>query len=232
MAENIDKNSPKVVVMPSVEDVLGIPAPSKKESTFDRLWRENGITHEKIALQPKYEDFWPSVGGLDMAIEYLRGSEDEDVAKFLIFYDKVHPDDRDFFGFAGFCVAAGVSGKKIFGAIAAEAGATSEQKMALTTAIEGPKVIAKILQLAQENSPDYKGERKIVAQATGYLPRPKGSQTNIQINAGGIASGGKQMPTIVLPPIDHDLRSLGEKFQQRLNPPKEDIPIIDGEIVE
>lgn len=215
MAKKTKKDEPaKLTIVdkvsaPSVQDILE-SFDRANESTLARLWRENGITHHKLALQPKMEQPFKLMGGLEIAAEYLRGSEDPDALKFLEVFDRVDINDRDFLGFDGFCVAADVSGRKIFGMIVSESMANSEQTVAFITAVKNPEVVEYTAQVAM--TPAGHRERKLMAQASGWLPRPKGAQTNIQINtANGMP--GKSMPSMTLPPIDQELRELGERFQ-------------------
>jgi hypothetical protein len=198
----------KLVLVPSAQDIAAEVIPAK-ETTLDRVLRENGVTAKTIAQQPRMTKALEYMGGLDVAAEYMRGSEDPDAMKFMEVYDRVY-DDRDFLEFEGICAAAGVSGKKLFGIIVSEATVESEQKMALLTAIKTPDVIDYTMELAK--APQGYRERLLVAKASGWLPRPKGSQTNIQINTANMGSKGGTNTT--LPPFDQDIRELNERFQQ------------------
>lgn len=197
-----------IIIIPSAKDVIAT-GPPPNESTLERVWRENGVTLQKLVLQPKFEQPLKMIGGVEVAFEYLRGSEDPDALKLLEVFDRVDPKDRDFLGFDGFCVAADVSGRKIWGMIMAESMTTSEQTVRMLTAMKAPEVVANTINMALVPDPDYHNDRKLVAQASGWLPKAKGSQ--IQINTTAI--GGPVGPTITLPSFDQDMRQLSERFQ-------------------
>lgn len=197
----------KLTIVPTADDVINQIVPPK-ETTLDRVYRENKVTPAMIAKQPKFTNVWEQVGGFSVAAEYLRGSEDPDAVKFMEVYDRVPIDEHDFLEFQGFCAAAGVSGKNIFGIIASEMAVESEQKIGMISAIKAPDVINTILEVAQ--TPDGHRERAIVAKASGYLPRPKGS--SLIINNGKMVAGNAV--TVNLPPFDQDIRELGERFQE------------------
>lgn len=198
---------PKIIEIPSARQITEAPEPVH-ETSLDRIYRENGITARQVAQQPKMTKALGYMGGLDVAAEYLRGSEDADAQKFVEVYDRLY-DERDFLEYEGLCAAAGVSGKKLFGLIVAEATVDSEQTVALLTAIKTPAVIEKTMDFALELHGHR--ERTLVAKASGWLPRPKGSQTNIQINTANVA--GKSSQSVSLPAFDQDIRELGERFQ-------------------
>jgi hypothetical protein len=214
----------KMFVVPTAEEIATELAP-KSETTLDRIYRENNVTAKQIAQQPKMTKALGHLGGLDVAAEYLRGCEDPEAVKFIEVYDSVF-EVRDFLEYEGICAAAGVSGKKLFGIIAAEAAVDSEYAVSIITSVKMPEVVAMTAELAM--LPQGHRERTLMAKASGYLPKPKGSQTNIQINnanAGGRQGGG---PNMQLPPFDQDIRELGERFQA-MNADKEP-KLLEGKV--
>lgn len=210
----------KLIIVPTAREVLET-GPPVNETTLQRVYRENRVDQAKLALQPKFEKQFQQLGGMELAIEYLRGSEDPDAIKFLDVWDVVDINDRDFLGFDGFSVSAGVSGKKVFGLIFSEMAATNEKMMGMLTAISMPEVIQATIDAAV--MPGGFRDRKLIAQASGWLPNPRLAQTNIQINAGG----GPNRPgeSVTLPPFDQDIRELSER-SQGLNAPK----MLEGEV--
>lgn len=211
----------KITIVPTVQQILDNNIPVR-ESTMDRIYRENEVTHEMIAKQPRFGNLWQTMGGFEVAAEYLRGSEDPDAIKFMEVYDRVPIDEHDFLEFQGFCAAAKVSGKKLFGIIAAEAAVESNQKIALISAIKSPEVIDFTLDMAR--TPGGYRERAIVAKAVGYTPAPKGS--SLIVNNGKISAGNTV--NIALPAFDQDIRELGERFQENIN--KSSPKMIEGKV--
>jgi hypothetical protein len=216
----MSKKPPTLTIVPTVEEVLAENVPAR-ESTLDRVYRENGVTQEMINRQPRFTKVWESMGGFAVAAEYLRGSEDPDAIKFMEVYDRVPLDEHDFLEFQGFCAAAGVSGKKLFGIIAAEAAVEANQKIALVSAIKSPDVIDFTLEMAM--TPGGHRERALVAKASGYTPAPKGS--NLIVNNGRISAGNTV--NVNLPPFDQDIREMGEEFQKMV--PVKDTKLLEGE---
>jgi hypothetical protein len=210
--------------VPDVREVFNsiVPVP---ETTLERVYRENHVTQELINKQPRYSQMLEQMpGGFEVVVEYLRGIGEPDAEKFFEVYDRVRPDDRDFMGFEGFCAAAGVSGKKLFGILVAEAAMVSENQVSLITALRTPDVINKTFELAKD--PLGHRERALIAKASGWLPRPKGSQTNISINTGRINS---PQNTVVLPSFEQDIRDLGESFQKGLSSPAPPPKMLEGD---
>lgn len=206
MARKEKTHREKLIIVPSANEILS-ETPPVRESTLDRIYRENGITFRDVQQQPKMEKILNYVGGLDAFAEYLRGSEDADARKFVEVYDRVY-DHRDFLEFQGICAAAKISGKKLTAALLVELSMESDQEIALISSIKMPTIVNYTAEMAL--TPQGHRERTLMAKATGYLPRPKGSQTNIQINTANGASGGQQNTT--LPAHDQDIRELGERF--------------------
>jgi len=185
-----------------------VPEP---ETAFQRICREQNITEESYRKQPRLTEVLKRLpGGFECVCEYLRGNDDPDAIKFMDKWDTISLDDKDVIGFEGLCASAGVNGKKLYGIIVSEATVLGENEMAMLTAIKAPGVIDVILETAK--TPGGHRERTLVAKASGWLPRPKGSQTNININNGRINQGNTT--NLTLPAFDQDIRELGERFQE------------------
>jgi hypothetical protein len=212
---NVPEPSPKpqdVFIPPSAKEVFDSLVP-EPETRFQRVCREQKITQEAFNKQPRVTaamNDLPGTGGFDVLPEYLRGNEDPDAIKFMEKWDSISLDDKECIGFEGVCAAAGVPGKKLFGIIVSEALTEGESKMALHTALKAPAVIAATLKRALTD--EGHREKVLVAKASGWLPRPKGSQTNININNGRINQGNTT--NLTLPAFDVDIRELGERFQE------------------
>lgn len=219
------KTTNEIRLVPTVQDVIDETLPVR-ETTLDRVYRENNVTPAMIARQPRFTGVWEGMGGFAVAAEYLRGSEDPEAVKFMEVYDRVPLDEHDFLEFQGFCAAAGVSGKKIFGIIASEAAVESDQKIALLSAIKAPDVIDFTLEMAKTVGGHR--ERALVAKASGYLPRPKGSQTNIQINNASMGVKGA-VSEMTLPAFDQDIRELGEMTQASMSAGKS-TKLLEGKV--
>ena len=197
-----------LIPMPTAREVFDSLVP-EPETAFQRICRENDITQESYNKQPRVTSFLRQLpGGFEVVMEYLRGNDDPDAVKFLDVYDRLG-DDASVIGFEGICAAAGVQGRKLYHYLVGEATIEGENQMALLTAIKAPGVINATLDMALQ--PQGHRERNLVAKASGWLPRPKGSQTNININNGRINQGNTT--NVALPAFDLDIRELGERMQ-------------------
>lgn len=182
-----------------------------KETTEERIHRELGLTREKIRAQVKVSHNFQFIdGGQEMVIEYLRASDEKDVQAFLDVYDNVSSDERYFLTFEEFCAAADVSSAKLWGKLMEITVTQSEQTSSILAAMSHPKVLKATIDMAMTSAGHR--EKKMLHTASGFLPRPKGSQTSITVNQANVtAKSGDSISS--LPAFNQDIQDLGERFQ-------------------
>lgn len=210
------KKGKGLTIVPTPVEVAAEPVQLEKPmSTYDRICHSLSLTPEMTRKQQKVSHWFQYIeggteNGGEIIFEYLRGSDDEDVQKLLNVYDQVDFREKDFLSFEEYCAAAGVSSVKVWGKLAEVTVTQSDVTSGIMAAMAHPKVLKATIEMAQTAGGHR--ERKLLHTASGFLPRPKGAQTNLTINNANVAPQGGGGGTS-LPPFDQDIRDLGERFQ-------------------
>lgn len=204
-------------------------ARSELTRCLDRL----GVTPEKIRSVPQISHIIKQMStgkgktrrrGIDVVIDYLRGSEDEDAKKFLDVFDSVPIKARKAAPIEAFCIAAHITTKRIWEVIQ---GSIFEQssKLASTMAdLAHPEIVEATIKGAK-NVRYGGGDRKMMHLHQNFLPVPKTTiigKALIQDNR-----DQSQNTTVNLPPVTSTIKGMSDRFghmrtQQLLEAPKEE----------
>lgn len=232
MTEKKKPGRPRKVVTidaPSVE-IQTPPEPQtqlqRSPNTYERICGLTGASHEKTRRQMKVSQNFKYIdGGEEIVYEYLRASEDEEVKKLLEVYDKVDVRDHDFLSFEEYCGAAGVNSIHIYEKLAGVMAMQSDLTSSILAASAHPQVLQATIEIAKTEKGHR--ERKILHTASGFLPRPKGSQTNVTFNNANVSTPGT--PPGALPSFDQDIRGLSQRMQVSTELPVRDNKLLEGE---
>jgi len=163
--------------------------------------------------------------GLDIAVSwphYLSSSDHADAKKVLLTYHGLHIYLRKVIPIEAFCVAAGVSPLTILGILTGEIVRMGAQASTIIAAVNHPRVVQKSVEMALTD--DGLADRTLLAKATGFLPTPKGSQTNINIAANATAQAAPQI-VVVAPPPEATIRRAVDRFNDAKElPPAPNLP--------
>jgi hypothetical protein len=210
------KKGKGLTIVPTPAEVASEPVQLEKPmNTYERICHDLALTPDMTRKQQKVSHWFEFIeggteNGGEIIYEYLRGSDDVDVQKLLEVYDKVDVREKDFLSFEEYCAAAGVSTVKVWGKLAEVTVTQSDVTSGIMAAMAHPKVLKTTIDMAQ--TPGGHRERKLLHTASGFLPRPKGSQTNVTFNNANVTAQTGSAGTS-LPPFDQDIRDLGERFQ-------------------
>jgi hypothetical protein len=119
-----------------------------------------------------------------------------------------------------FCLAARVSPLRVVEIITAIAVRLSVQSSAIIAAVTHPQVVEKTVDMALTD--DGEADRATLHRATGFLPTPKGAQTNITVtqNAHAAAAAAPILVPAHAPPPEATIQRLTNRFndEQRALP--------------
>ena len=144
---------------------------------------------------------WPS---------YLRSSDSADAAAVIDVYFSLPKVYRELLPVEAFCIAANVSPMRILEAITASCVRLGAQASTLIAAVNHPRVVEKTVEMALTD--DGIEDRTTLHKATGFLPSPKGSQTNITIAQNATATSNAQSVAVPAPPPEQTIRRLVNRF--------------------
>jgi hypothetical protein len=121
-----------------------------------------------------------SVGPRQRVIDALRFSDDPSAIAFLNIYDEMPKGDRTMVPFEAICIHGEINPASVLGATLVMAKVVGSQESMLTTAIEHPELVRKTFEYAK-SIPGAHADRRMLLEASGYLPNAKGGQVNVNL---------------------------------------------------
>jgi len=197
---------------PRIPAIPGKSSRTKLAEAYEKL----GITEIEANAAPKITPILRELPGkIDKAIEYLRGSHEPDAQKWLRAYDSLAVSVRKSLPFEAFCVASGITTKRMLEVITGACFEQSDAVSALLSKAAKPVIIQKSIKEAKTK----KGweDRKMILQHEGYAPVPKTQILNVQ---GDMNTDNRQQQSISigsLTQIDSVMGRITDRFNERLN---------------
>jgi len=196
---------------PKIPAIPGKTRTTKLAEAYERI----GVTEEEVNAAPKITHILRELPGkTDKAIEFLRGSSEPDARKWLSVYDSVTVSARKIVPFEAFCVAAGITTKRMLEVITGACFEQSDAVAALLSKSAKPQILQKSIKLAQK--PKQWEDRKMIMQHEGYAPIPK---TQI-INVGHDINTDNRIQSVIavgeLASIEPTMAKIADRFNQRL----------------
>jgi hypothetical protein len=187
-----------------------IPRPwtSSKESRESALVRL-GVTQAQVEQVPKITHLLKALGGRWAAIEYLRGSEEPEARRFLEVFDSMPVFARKYVPMEAFCLAAGMTTKRMFGLIAQEVFAQSKAKANLLAAANHTRVVGAAIFSAM--GPAGSEDRRMLLQHERFLPLPKTQVLNIAGDA-QIGDGNRSAKVLAMTSVVDSARRMTDRF--------------------
>jgi hypothetical protein len=143
-----------------------------------------GVTIEQLRKSPDISQILArSVGPRQRVIDALRFSSDPAAIEFLNIYDEMPNGDRTNVPFEAICIAGEISPASVLGACLMSAKIVGAQESMLTTAIEHPELVKKTFDYAK-NLPGAHADRRMLLEASGYLPNAKEGSVNVNLLGG------------------------------------------------
>ena len=173
-----------------------------------------GVTPIDVSLVPRIEHLFRGLGGKQKVFEYLAGSEEKEARAIVDLRAKVSPDQARVLPFEAFCVAAGVTTKRMIGLIQEEVFAQSRVAAAILKDSSIPDIVKVTVRQAKTIAGTQ--EKRMLLQSGGVLPLPK---TKIMPVYGNLNVDQSQRTQVnqfaVLPPVEQTVQRLSDRFNER-----------------
>lgn len=169
--------------------------PSSKPLNLNRPPKSRGVIRKDAALRalrlpadalaraPQITDILKSAfGKVKDAIAALRFSDDTAAIEFLSVYDDLPVFDRDLIPVEAICVKADVSPTAVLGACLVASKSIKGMESALLSVNNHPAVLRETIRFAM--LPGGQADRKVLHEAVGFLPTPKGVAMNVNLLGG------------------------------------------------
>lgn len=168
------------------------------------------ITQEQLDASPKIEHLFRGIGGTPKVMEYLSGSEEPEARLVLGLAAKLSGRQRQSVPFEAYCIAAGITTKKMFGVISAEVADQSDRAAALINKASR----AEIMESTVSSAKTLLGvkDREMLHKANQFLPTPKNTFT--VVNGTQINDNRQQTAVAVLPPLEDGIRRSSNRFNE------------------
>ncbi len=194
-----------------------------------RAYRDLGVDPAAVARAPQITPLLRKLpGGEFDAVNYLRASAAEDARRFLKFYDdpRLPLTLRDLLPIEAFCLAAAVEPPRLLGIIVETAHLHGATMGAMIAAVAHPRIVEVSVQEALK--PEGWSDREHNLKHMGFLPTPKGSQVNVNVQANSTVQSAVLTP---VPSPEDAIRKLQDKFNERIALPEAgaDEPLALGE---
>lgn len=164
-----------------------------------------GVSPEQLLEVAAIEHLFRAIGGSRKVLEYLAGSEEPEARKVIELRYRLTVAQAAAVPFEAYCIAAGVTTKRMFGIVSQEVMVQSQAATALLAESSHPEVVKASVMYAMEF--DGHQDRRMLHQHMGFLPIPRTSVVNGNVtidNRGGGAA--------VLPPMEDSVRGMSERF--------------------
>lgn len=188
--------------------------------THDAVLRQPTITHELRRMASAIPD---RANAPTDPYYYLNISDDADARRILDMYYLISRSDRHKIPIEAYCVAAGVPTIRCMALVAAamvQSGASAQKVVA---AVAMPTVVTEVIRRALDGDRDDCTENvTILAKATGFLPAPGGSRTQINVNASAksdaVAQAAAPIAIVAAPSPEMTIRRLVDRFNESVLP--------------
>jgi hypothetical protein len=147
---------------------------------------------------------------------YLKFSDSLEAKAVVELYYSLAKHTRDLVPLEAYCLAANVSTRRLFEVLMQACASVSQLASNITATINHPAVVEKTVEMALTDE-GYK-DRVVLHRATGFLPAPKGAQTNITIAQNATASATAQSASVPAPPPEQTIRRAVNRFNERTQP--------------
>lgn len=178
-----------------------------KNQLFDEAMLLLEIDAQAVLDSPRIEHLFKGIGGQRQVFEYLSGSEEPEARKLIELRGRLNQKQADAIPFEAYCVAAGISVKKMFGIIAAETADQSAKATMLLSKSRHPEVLQATIDNAL--TPFGDKDRKMLHQAEGYVPVPKTSVTHFHAH---VDQRTTAQAATALPPPEDSIKALSARF--------------------
>jgi hypothetical protein len=141
---------------------------------------------------------------------YLETSDHPDAKKVLAVFYTTPKTLRRACPIEAFCISARVSPLRILEVITATCVRLGAQASNIVAAVNHPRVVQKTVEMALTD--EGVEDRAMLHKAAGFLPTPKGAQTNIQVVQNAQTSAQAAAAAVPAPPPEQTIRRMVNRF--------------------
>lgn len=173
-------------------------------------YRRLGVDPNSVAMSPHITPLLRKLpGGEHSAIDLIRASSQDDARRFMFHYDDLTLPKtyKDLLPIEAFCIAANVEPQRLLGIIFEMAHRQGAVEGAMLAAAAHPRIVQ--VSINEALKPEGFSDREHNLKHMGFLPSPKGSQVNVQVNATANAQQANLAPS----PED-SIRRLQDQFSE------------------
>lgn len=217
---------------PSAPALTGKSADKRKAEAYERL----GVAEPDVLRLPQISHILSQLlngrkGGVLKAIEFLRGADNADARKWLAVYDSIPESARKLLPFEAFCLASGLTTKRMLEVVTGACFEQSANASSLVAAAAHPAVVTATVKGALRREGEQ--DRKMIHQHMKFLPVPKNSttiinpggvQNNLQDNSQNLSIGVQEVQG-----LESKMGRIANRFNERLGLPASAEPIPDDE---
>jgi hypothetical protein len=173
-----------------------------------------GVTPVDVALVPRIEHLFRGLGGKQKVFEYLAGSEEKEARAIVELRSKVSHEQARVLPFEAFCVAAGITTKRMIGLIQEEVFTQSRVAASILKDSSIPHIVECTVRQAKTIAGTQ--EKRMLLQSGGVLPLPK---TVVMPVNGNVLVDQRQNTQVnqfaVLPPVESTVQRISDRFNER-----------------
>ena len=200
---------------PRIPAIPGKTSRTRLAEAYEKL----GITEAEANNVPKITHILKELPKkLDQAIEFLRGSHEPDATKLLVVYGSLPISTRKLLPIEAFCVASGLTTKRVLEVITGACFEQSDATAALLSKAAKPLIVKRTIKLA--NKEKNWDDRKTLLQHEGYAPVPKTQIVNVE--RGDINMDNRQQQQSIsigsLTQISDVMGRITDRFNERHEP--------------
>lgn len=153
---------------------LAVSRQPRAKAALSRFLKGTGIKPSQVENAPNLTSYFPNK---KLVIEAIRFSQEPVVTDFLKIYDSTPVCDRKQISFEAMALKAEVDFNALLGAMMFSFTAMQKQKSAMIAMDAHPGIVSATAKFAKKAK--HVQDRKMLHEAVGFLPTPKGQSINL-----------------------------------------------------
>jgi hypothetical protein len=182
------------------------------ETVRGRAYAILSVDPLEVAVMPRIEHLFRGIGGKQKVFEYLSGSAAPEARRVLDVRAKLSPSQARVVPFEAYCLAAGVTTKRLIGLLQEEVFEQSRIATSLLVRSRQPELVD--YTIGQAMTPHGSKERQMVHENSGFI-KPSGVKiVNPKGDYNEDNSVGKQVvqQVAILPTLEDSVRRMADRF--------------------
>jgi hypothetical protein len=181
----------------------------RKDAALLRFLKGTGISPSQVETAPNLTAI---IGKRTSVIESMRFSQEPSVVGFLKVYDQTPVCDRKQISFEAVALKAGCNFNELLGAIILSFRSVQAQRSAIIAMEHHPNVVEATVGYAMTE--DGFKDRRMLHEAVGFVPTPKGASINVNFPGVATANSGDDDAAATEPEIDNVFPRITNKLEK------------------